>query len=193
MEAIEYRRRASIQEKGESLWRALPDRLECYAPDGTLRRTIPYDRVKKVRLAFAPGRLQTERFLMELSGVQSQVTLTNMHFQGIGQFENRSDSFFALARAVVDGVHAANPAAAFRAGEKPAYYFLMLAFVLGAFALMALVLLALPLAPGNFTISAIVKLGIILVSLPLLFSWAVKSRPRRFDPETGLEAVLSAR
>ena len=54
-------------------------------------------------------------------------------------------------------------------------------------------LVALPLAPGNFTRSVIVKLGVILVSLPLLFSRAIHARPRRFDPAMGLECVLSAR
>lgn len=193
MEAVEYRRRASIQEKGETLWRALPDRLEYYSADGALRGVVPYQKVRQVRLAFAPGRLQTERFLMQLSGGSSQVTLTNMHFRSFGQFEDRSDSFFDLVRAVVNGVRATNPDAVFRAGEKPAYYFLMLAFVLAVFSLLALILIALPLVPGNFTVSVIVKLGIILISLPLLFSWGIHARPRRFNPETGLEAVLSAR
>ena len=193
MEAVEYRRRASISENGETLWRALPDRLEYYTSDGALKGTVPYGKVRRVRLAFAPGRLQTTRFLMQLSGGRSQVTLTNMHFEGIGQFEDRSEAFFDLVRAVVQGVQAANPSAEFRAGEKPAYYFLMLAFVLATFGLLALVLIALPLVPGNFTLSAIVKSGLILISLPLLFSWAIHARPRRFDPQTGLEAVLSAR
>lgn len=193
METIEYRRRASIQDKGETLWRAFPDRLEYVSADGARTGVIPYDKVRCVRLAFAPGRLQRTRFLMQLSGARSQVTLTNMHFRGVGDFEDRTDAFFDLVRAVVTGVHAARPDAAFRAGEKPAYYFLMLAFVLAAFSFMALVLIALPLVPGNFTVSVIIKLALILFSLPLLFSWVIHARPRRFDPATGLEAVLSAR
>jgi len=193
VEEIEYRRRASIQEKGETVWRAFPDRLEYHDAGGALRGVVPFDRVTRVRLAFAPGRLQQKRFLMELSGTRSQFNLSNMHFKGIAQFEDRTDTFFPLVRAVVAGVHAANPNAAFRAGEKPAYYVFLLAFVLVVYALLALVLFTLPVVPGNFTISILIKLGIILVSLPLLLSWGIHARPRRFDPETGLEAVLSAR
>jgi hypothetical protein len=190
---IEYRRRASIQEKGETVWRAFPDRLEYHDAGGALRGVVPFDRVTRVRLAFAPGRLQQKRFLMELSGTRSQFNLSNMHFKGIAQFEDRTDTFFPLVRAVVAGVHAANPNASFRAGEKPAYYVFLLAFVLVVYALLALVLFTLPVVPGNFTLSILIKLGIILVSLPLLLSWGIHARPRRFDPETGLEAVLSAR
>ena len=73
MDAIEYSRRASVAEKGETLWRALPDRLEYYAPDGALKGVVPYDKVRRVRLAFAPGRLQQKRFLMELSGGRSRL------------------------------------------------------------------------------------------------------------------------
>lgn len=193
MEEIEYRRRASIQEKGETVWRAFPDRLEYHGADGALRGVVPFDRVTRVRLAFAPGRLQQKRFLMELSGTRSQFNLSNMHFKGIAQFEDRTDTFFPLVRAVVAGVHAANPNASFQAGEKPAYYVFLLAFVLVVYALLALVLFTLPVVPGNFTISILIKLGIILVSLPLLLSWGIHARPRRFDPEMGLEAVLSAR
>lgn len=182
MEVTEYRRRASIQEKGEMLWRALPDRLEYHSEDGALRGVVPYEKVTKVRLAFAPGRLQQGRFLMEVSGARSRITLTNMHFKSFGDFEDRTVSFFPLVRAVVSGVATARPAAEFRAGERPAYYFGLLAFVIVVFALMALVLIALPVVPGNFTLSAIIKLGILIFSLPLLFSWAIKARPRRFDP-----------
>ncbi|MEZ5998186.1 MAG: hypothetical protein R3B98_05790 [Hyphomonas sp.] len=193
MQAVEYRRRASIQDKGETLWQALPDRLEYYAPDGTLRGAVPYDKVQKVRLAFAPGRFQRSRFLLELTGSRSQLVLSNIHFKGVGNFEDRSDQFFPLVRAVVEGVHRANPQAAFRAGEKPAYYGLLMVFVLAAFALLALVVVALPVVPGNFTLSAIAKLVIIAFSLPLLFSWAMNARPRRFDPMTGLDKVIAAR
>jgi len=193
MEVTEYRRRASIQEQGETLWRALPDRLEFYSEDGALRGVVPFSKVQQVRLAFAPGRFQRTRFLMELTGAQSRLTLTNVHFKGVGRFEDRTASFFPLVRAVVAGIHAANPLARFRAGERPAFYFLQLAFVLGALGLLALVLIGLPLVPGNFVLSAIVKLAVIVVSLPLLLSWILHAWPRRFDPVTGLEAVLSAR
>jgi len=38
-----------------------------------------------------------------------------------------------------------------------------------------------------------IKAVVILFTLPLLFSWAVNARPRRFNPASGLENVLAAR
>jgi len=193
MEAIEYSRRASVAEKGETLWRALPDRLEYYAPDGALKGVVPYDKVRRVRLAFAPGRLQQKRFLMELSGGRSRLVVTNLHFKGIGQFEDRSDTFFPMARAVVEGVQRASPGASFRAGEQPALYYLQLVFVLATLALLAVIVIGLPLVPGNFVVSVVVKLAVIAFSLPLLLSWIVHARPRRFDPATDLDEVFASR
>ena len=193
MTDIEYRRRASTIEKTEVLWRAQADRLEQVAPDGTVVTTVPYRHVQRLRLAFAPGRFQTERFLMELRGASSRLVITNMHFVRIGQFENRAETFFPLVRQVVAGVHAQNPAAQFSAGEQPSLYWLMLGLNAAVFGLLAMIVLFLPIVPGNLPLSALVKAGILVFSLPMLLSWAINARPRRFDPSKELEKVLSAR
>lgn len=175
------------------MWRAHDDRLEQLGPDGQLVLTVPYSNVRRVRLAFAPGRLQQTRFLAELTGTRSQLILTNMHFKGIGNFEDRFDTFEPLIRRVVAGVAAANPSAEFRAGERPAYFWLMLLFNILAFGFLALVVLALPISFSDVSMTSLIKLGIVLICLPLLFTWALNSRPRRFDPARDLDAVLAAR
>ena len=193
MQVVEYRRRASLADTGEAVWRAWPDRLEQTGPDGTLLTKVPYSAVKQLRLGFTPGRFHTTRFLMELTGSKSRLVITNLHAGGIGPLEDRSDSFFALVRAVVAGVHRANPEAAFLAGEQPAIYWLLLAFNLAAFTMLALVVTHLPIVPGNVSASVMIKAVVILFSLPLLLGWLVNARPRRFDPQTGLEKVIAAR
>lgn len=193
MSETEYRRRASIAKNSEVLWRAHSDRLEQIAQDGTLMLTVPYRNVRKVRLAFAPGRLQTTRFLMDLRGETSRLIITNMHFEGIGQFEDRTETFFPLVRQVVAGVAAANPAARFSAGEEPALYWVMFGLNVAAFSMLALLILYLPIVPGNVSLSAMIKMGIVIFTLPLLLSWAVNARPRRFDPVRDIDKVLDAR
>lgn len=193
MQVVEYRRRASLADTGEAVWRAYPDRLEQAGPDGTLVTTVPYRAVKRLRLGFTPGRFQTTRFLMELTGTKSRLVITNLHAGGIGALEDRSDTFFALVRAVVAGVHRTNPDAAFMAGEQPAIFWLLLAFNLAAFTMLALVVTHLPIVPGNISASVIIKAVVILFSLPLMMSWLVNARPRRFDPQAGLEKVIAAR
>jgi len=193
MQVVEYRRRASLADKGEAVWRAHADRLEQIAPDGTLLTTVAYGAVRRLRLGFTPGRFHTTRFLMELTGTKSRLVITNLHAGGIGALEDRSEGFFNLVRAVVAGVQRAGPDAEFVAGEQPAIYWLLLAFNLAAFTLLVLVVTHLPIVPGNVSASVLIKSVLILFSLPLMLSWLVNARPRRFDPQEGLEKVIAAR
>ncbi len=193
MTTTDYRRRASFAEKDETLWRAYPDRLEQLTAEGRLVAALPYTAVKRLRLASAPGRLQGNRYLMEISTSRSRLMITNLHFAGIARFEDRSESFFELVRAVVGGVEASNPDAEFMAGEKPALFGGLLVMNLAAFAMLAGVVLILPIAPDSALTSTILKAGIILISLPLMMSWLLNARPRRFRPHTDLEKVIKAR
>ncbi len=191
MEPVEYHCRNSLVDQSAIVWRAYPDRMEYGFDDGAKTGVVPYANVRKVRLSFSPGRFQQRRFVMELTGQTSHLVLTNLHYVSIGNFENRSGTFFPLVRAVVEGVHRANPSASFRAGQKPVAYIFLLAFVIAALALLVAVVVSLPLVPGNVTLSAIAKLAVIAFSLPLMYQWTVRGFPRRFDPATDLDKVLS--
>lgn len=193
MDYQDYRQRISALEKGDVLWRAYPDRLEKLGPDGSLQQTISYARVRRVRIAWAPSRAQPGRLLMELSGARSRVTLSNMHYMGIARFEDRSESFYPLLWMVALGVRRANPAAIFRAGERAEIYWPLLMFSLAALAMLAGVLFALPVNAGDFGTSAILKIGFVLILVPVLIGWAWKSRPRTFDPDIDLDEMVAIR
>ena len=191
MDVKEYRQRISILEKGETLWRAFADRMEQIGPDGALRLTIPYSAVRRVRVAWAPSRGQPGRLLLELSGSTSRVTVSNMHFAGFANFEDRSESFYPMLWMVALGVRRANPGAEFRAGERPEIYWPLMLFAFGALGVLATVLFALPLSFGNLAATVILKGIFILVMLPVLLRWAWKSRPRVFDPDTDLDEMVA--
>lgn len=193
MEIKEYRQRISAFEKGEVLWLAYPDRLEKHGPDGALQLTIPYERVRRVRIAWAPSRGQPGRLLMELTGSVSSVTISNMHYAGFANFEDRAETFYPMLWLVALGVRRANPAAEFRAGERAELYWPLLCFAFGALAMLAALLFSLPIGVGNVTASAVIKIGLIVIALPVLFGWAWKSRPRKFNPDTDLDELLAIR
>ncbi|MGE6697944.1 hypothetical protein ACQKH5_09645 [Hyphomonas sp. NPDC076900] len=91
MEHKEFRQRISAFEKGEVLWRACPDRLERHGADGALQLTIPYNRVRRVRIAGAPSRGQPARLLMKLTGERSRLTVSNKLYIGFANFEDREE------------------------------------------------------------------------------------------------------
>lgn len=193
MEIKEYRQRISAFEKGEVLWQAYPDRLEKHGPDGALQLTIPYERVRRVRIAWAPSRGQPGRLLMELTGSVSTVTISSMHYAGFANFEDRTETFYPMLWLVALGVRRANPAAEFRAGERAELYWPLLCFAFGALAMLAALLFSLPIGVGNVTASTVIKIGLILIALPVLFGWAWKSRPRKFNPDTDLDELVAIR
>ena len=193
MENQDFRQRLSAIEKGEILWRAFPDRLEKHGADGSLQLTIPYDRVRRVRITWAPSRGQPGRMLLELTGGRSRVIISNMHSAGFADFEDRAESFYPMVWLVALGVRRANPAAEFRAGERAEIYWPLLCFAFGALTMLAGVLFALPIGVGDVTTSAFIKGGFVLIALPLLLGWAWKSRPRKFNPDTDLDEMVAIR
>lgn len=193
MDIKEYRQRTSAFEKGEVLWQAYPDRLEKHGRDGALQLTIPYERVRRVRIAWAPSRGQPGRLLMELTGSVSSVTISNMHYAGFANFEDRAETFYPMLWVVALGVRRANPAAEFRAGERAELYWPLVCFAFGALAMLAALLFSLPIGVGNITASAVIKIGLIVIALPVLFGWAWKSRPRKFNPDTDLDELVAIR
>lgn len=190
-DAREYRQRVSILEREETLWKAYPDRLERIAPDGTRSLTVPYEAVKRVRVAWAPSRAQPGRLLLELSGSRSRITISNMHFAGVASFEDRSEAFYPMLWMVALGVRRANPQAEFRAGERPEYYWPLLVFAFAALALLAAVLFSVPVSGGDIAFTMVIKGVLILLGIPLLLGWAWKSWPRRFDPETDIDELVT--
>jgi hypothetical protein len=193
MDIKEYRQRTSAFEKGEVLWQAYADRLEKHGPDGALQLTIPYERVRRVRIAWAPSRGQPGRLLMELTGSVSSVTISNMHYADFANFEDRAETFYPMLWLVALGVRRANPAAEFRAGERAELYWPLVCFAFGALAMLAALLFSLPIGGGNITACAVIKIGLIVIALPVLLGWAWKSRPRKFNPDTDLDELVAIR
>jgi hypothetical protein len=191
MSVTEYRRRGSLSQQAEVLWRAHADRLEEIGADGDVARTIHYRNVRQVRLVSAPRRGQPSRFLMEIGSARIRHVLSNSHFDESGEMEDRSDTFFPLVRRVVAGVRAANPEARFTTGEQPALYWTLFAFSLAVFTLLLFLILFLPVTPYDTSLSSVIKAALIVFSLALLLAWAIESRPRRFRPVRDLEKVLA--
>ncbi len=84
MPVTEYRRRGSLSQQDEVLWRAHPDRLEQIGADGAVERTVLFRNIQRVRLASAPRRTQPSRFLMELGAARTRHVLSNTHFEESG-------------------------------------------------------------------------------------------------------------
>lgn len=172
----DYSQRVSLLESGEQSWTITAEALVRAAPSGETRQLVWRD-VTQVRLAFSPTRFKTNRHVLTLTTRDGQRwRIDNMHFAGIGRFEDRSARFTPFVLACVERIAAQAPGAAARLGAAAAVYWSQLAFVVAAFGLLAAILLILPVGAG---VVVWVKLVVILAALPLLARWILRARPRR--------------
>lgn len=171
-----YAQRRSLLDSGEVVWTAGAKALTCRRPDGA-EATLPWAEVVGVRTAYAPTRWKTWRHLLALkaSGGRS-LTIDSAHFRGVGDFEDRRASFTPFAHACIEAIAAANPKARASVGATPLAYAAQLLFALAMLALLALVLIALPIPLGPLVW---LKLALLAAVAPVALLWTVKSRPRR--------------
>lgn len=173
---VSYAQRRGIHDAGELVWTAGPDALTCRQPDGAVA-ALPWREIVGVRTAYAPTRWKSWRHLLALttSGGRTLI-IDSAHFRGVGDFEDRRASFVPFAHACIEAVAAANPKARASVGATPLAYGLQLVFALSMLALLALVLIALPIPLGPLVL---VKLGLLAAAAPVFLMWTLKSRPRR--------------
>lgn len=177
-----YAKRDNAFERGEHQWRVGPDTLVWVRPDGE-SLTLLWRDVSGVRLAFAPTRFKPDRHLFELRTRQGRrLTIDNIHFRGIGQFESRSAAFSAFVQAALERIASQAPQASASLGAAAGAYGLQLAAMIAGLAALTLALVLLPTPLGPLLL---VKLAIIAVMIPLGLRWAVRARPRPvpLDPE----------
>lgn len=171
-----YAKRETVFETGEHHWRVEPEALVWTRPTGE-SLTVLWRDVTGIRAAFAPTKWKAWRYLIEIHTRQGrQLTIDNGHIRAVGDFEDRSAAFTPFALACVERTAALSPAARGWLGSSPGGYVGQLVFFLLCLAFMLTVLILLPTPLGALVL---IKLLLILVSLPVAVLWAIRARPRR--------------
>lgn len=178
---IVYSKRENFFEKEARRWTVEAEGLRSQIP-GYPDAIIPWTAVIEIRLTFAPTRAKTWRHKLTVRSRSATWTIDNVHFKGVGNFEDRSEAFSAFVLACVEKVQDQAPDAVGRLGAAPLAYWAQVLFVGAMFSLLALVVISFPV---NYSGLIWVKLGLIAIMLPVLFSFVVRSWPRRapLDPE----------
>lgn len=173
---MRYAKRANAFGAGEDVWTVEPDALAHTRPGGGTSR-LAWTAVTGVRLAYGPTRMKTNRHTLTLTTRDGAAwAIDNMHFAGIGNFEDRSETFTPFVLACVERVAALSPDARARLGSTAGAYWSQLLFVSVTFALLAAVILMLPF---TFSWLIIAKLVLIVAMLPVMFRWLGHARPRK--------------
>lgn len=183
---IEHRVRVSALEK-ECAWKLDGDTL-WIATEGRPDIPIPLAGIVRLRLSYDPSRFQTNRFRCHLYNANGKCgVIQNDSYRGMADFEDRSESYVALVRALIPRIASLSPRCTFRSGTSNLNWWVQAIFLLGVFSLLFLVMFALYTAIGPLVI---VKLVIIAFFVPVAIRWFLRNKPKAFDPQEIPDAML---
>lgn len=140
---------------------------------------IPWQKIQSVRLRFEPSRAEHRRVGLHVYTPMDH-TITNIHYKGPMTFVAQKDTF----RAFVIAFHAGFPedtSTIFYKGSTHGAYIAntVITLLIFAFLFFLAPLLALTGIPGA---GSIVRIGIIIISVPVLLSALVKNKPDTYRP-----------
>ncbi len=178
MHPVTYKRRRNIWSRGEREWRVEEDALVAVGGSGRATQ-LAWKEIVSVRLCHEPMRGRPWRYVFELQPKSgARVRIDNAHRCAEGVYEDQSASFTPFVRAALGRIAVASPKARALIGETGRrYFFLLLAALVGFGALaVALTLVRSPL--DDLPYATLIKLGIILLMLPIFWRWVVGAMPR---------------
>src|SRR5262245_37411931 len=128
----------------EAVWRLGPDALALQGgpaagPEVVVR--FPYRDIVRVRLSYAPSRIDWARYRCDLKMRSGQgLAILSTHYAGIADFQDRASTYVPFVRALIARVAGANPSASFRRGKNPVVYWAEHIFLVAMVALLVFVL-----------------------------------------------------
>ncbi len=177
----EYQWRKSVLEKTKRIIRFDEREISEVRGESSGVRILWSD-LANVRLTYAPTRMKPNRFLLTLkSATGAPVIFENMSYESFGNFVDQSTAFTKFTKDLFAEIARQRKDLPLMVGSPPASYWAQLISIIFIIFFLAFILISLPLPLGSWPIAALMELGIIAVSLPLLIKWAVRARPRGFS------------
>jgi hypothetical protein len=178
MQPVTYRRRRNALSRGEREWRVEEDALVSVGSSGTEKR-YPWAEMQNVRLCAVPARFRRWRHVFELQPRRGgKLVIDNANYLGPGRYEERSDAYGAFVRAAIDRLSAAKPGMRALIGETPRRYFFLLLVALLVLCVAAYILIAVPTPIDDLPYAMLIKLGLVLLMLPVFWRWVLGAMPR---------------
>lgn len=177
MHPVTYKRRNSWS-RGDREWRIEDDALVAAMESGRQLR-LPWREIVSVRLRHDPVRRRPWRYVFELQPKSGAlVRIDNAHRCVEGVYEDQSEKFTPFVRAALARIAAANPKARALIGETGKRYSVLLLSALIGFVGLAVALTTLRSPLDGLPYATLIKLGIILLMVPIFWRWVVGAMPR---------------
>lgn len=173
---VSYTFRRSVLTQYET-WEVTPSGLV----NETARVVCPYEKIKSIRLKYAPGRVKTNNYICEIEyhGTGIKTSISSTSYISFGNFENLGKAYQLFVTALIEAAAIANPTCEFYSGKKPLHF--ILEYLAVALMLIGLFWLMFAL-DADLTAFIAVKLLIILYSVFYLITAYTINKPGKFNP-----------
>jgi len=176
VEAPSYSVRRHAFEK-ERRWNVDDTGLAWQSEDASGR--LDFAAIAAIRLQYGATRADFVRYNCHVTGHSGAYTIVSTHFDSLGNFSDRRETYAPFVRALIARAAAANPRCRFQAGVSPAQFWLTVVLLFVSLVILAIAALSLGV-PALWYLY--LKIAVIIVLLPVAFLWIKRNRPRRFDP-----------
>lgn len=178
-ETLSYHARLNVLES-EHTYRLAPDALVIDHGDGAPPEVVRFEDVSQVRLRYFPTRFQRNRFECVLTvPYRGQFRIGSEFCRGVMDFEDRGPEYRAFVRELCPRLADQGGGTRFLSGRPVWALIAESSFLL---AMVALLAVALVLVGGLFGLLPWMRVGLLAVSLPLLWLYYRRNRPGTFAP-----------
>ena len=178
-ETLSYRARLNVLE-GERTYRLAPEALVIDHGDGAPPEVVRFEDVSEVRLRYFPTRSQWNRFECLLTAPGRRwFRIGSEYYRGVMHFEDRGPEYRAFVRELCLRVADAGAPTRFVTGRPMWVLMAESAFLLSMVGFLAAILV---LVGGVVGALPGMRIGLLMVSIPLLWLYFRRNRPGSFDP-----------
>jgi hypothetical protein len=182
-----YKHRKSVLE-AEKTYALDADGL-AWSVDGSGETRWSLKDIVAVNLRFDPTRFETARFKMVIRHKSGKsLTLSNMSYQGIADFDDRSGPYLDFVRALHVQLTAQNSMAEFSGGISTVKY--MLHWVFTGFVVLVLIAASVWFFTIGLSWLVLIKLLIIGYYFPTLIAFMRRAKPTSYQPDNVPASLL---
>ncbi len=174
---LQYRRRDNFLDKVERVYQISGGCITEIRPHKTTE--IMFADVVEFRLCYLPTAEKPNRYMVTVKNTKGEcIQFDNMHHRAKGGLEERSQAYRDFVSVLIDELRSAQPNLIVRSGGARWYYALRLAGGLTVFTTVIAGLIFIPMPDGWMSPAGLIKVGALVVLLPLLLRWVVKIKPK---------------
>jgi hypothetical protein len=142
---------------------------------------VPFKDITTIRLSYAPDRMRRNNFQCAVESPQGKYAFMSTSYVSLANFKSDSQRYATMVKELISKVAAANPTVSLVSGKPKFAYRLSIILMIAGFLAVAMLIYFL-----GETMSSVswMKFILILLLIPMAFSYIMKNKPGTFSAES---------